>query len=144
MSNPDPDRIRQLIDATDNACRVYVGIDVIAFDGLCQGAHGWISGIPSIAPLAARRLYEAIAVAGDLAAAREEWLRLLPLVRLEFAGIGDGDEPHWFSVMKAALKLMIGPGVGDPVPPLAAVSPEHLQELTNVLRSLGSLEKQAA
>lgn len=136
--------IFDLVQGGGDDFTVYVGVDTVAFEGLCYGAHGWISGIPSIAPLAARRLYEAIAVAGDLAAAREEWLRLLPLVRLEFAGIGDGDEPHWFSVMKAALKLMIGPGVGDPVPPLAAVSPEHLQELTNVLRSLGSLEKQAA
>lgn len=119
---------------------VYVGVDTVAFEGLCYGAHGWISGIPSIAPRAARRLYEAIAVAGDLAAAREEWQRLLPLVRLEFAGISQGDEPHWFSVMKAALNLLIGSGVGDPVRPLAAVSPEHLQDLTSVLRSVGSLE----
>lgn len=118
---------------------VYVGVDSVAFEGLCYGAHGWISGIPSIAPRAARRLYEAIAIAGDLATAREEWERLLPLVRLEFAGIGQGDEPHWFSVMKAALNLLIGPSVGDPVRPLATVSREHLQELKNALISLGSL-----
>jgi hypothetical protein len=37
-----------------------------------------------------------------------------------------------------------GSGVGDPVPPLTAVSPEHLQELTNELRSLESLELHAA
>jgi 4-hydroxy-tetrahydrodipicolinate synthase len=136
--------IFDLVQGGGDDFTVYVGVDTVAFEGLCYGAHGWISGIPSIAPRPARRLYEAIAVAGDLVAAREEWQRLLPLVRLEFAGIGDGDEPHWFSVMKAALNLLIGSGVGDPVLPLAAVSPEHLQELTNVLRSLGSLEKQAA
>ncbi len=136
--------IFDLVQGGGDDFTVYVGVDTVAFEGLCYGAHGWISGIPSIAPRPARRLYEAIAVAGDLEAARDEWQRLLPLVRLEFAGIGDGDEPHWFSVMKAALNLLIGSGVGDPVPPLAAVSPEHLQELTNVLRSLGSLEKQAA
>jgi 4-hydroxy-tetrahydrodipicolinate synthase len=119
---------------------VYVGVDTVAFEGLCYGAHGWISGIPSITPRAARRLYEAIAIAGDLPTAREEWQRLLPLVRLEFAGIDLGDDPHWFSVMKAALNLLIGPDIGDPVLPIAAVSPEHVQNLTNVLRSLGSLE----
>ena len=27
-------------------------------EGLCHGAHGWISGIPSTVPAAARRLYE--------------------------------------------------------------------------------------
>jgi len=119
---------------------VYVGVDTAAFEGLCYGAHGWISGIPSIAPRAARRLYEAIAVAGDLATAREEWRRLLPLVRLEFAGMSQGDEPHWFSVMKAALNMQVGPGIGDPVRPLAALPPAHRQELTTVLRSLGALE----
>jgi Dihydrodipicolinate synthetase family len=40
--------------------------------------------------------------------------------------------------------LLIGSGVGDPVPPLTPVSPEHLQELTNVLRPLESLELHAA
>jgi 4-hydroxy-tetrahydrodipicolinate synthase len=132
--------IFDLVQGGGEDLTVYVGVDTVAFEGLCYGAHGWISGIPSIAPRAARRLYEAIAVAGDLAAAREEWQRLLPLVRLEFGGIGEGDEPHWFSIMKAALNLLIGSGIGEPVPPLAALSPEHLQELTNVLRSLGSLE----
>jgi dihydrodipicolinate synthase/N-acetylneuraminate lyase len=119
---------------------VYVGVDSVAFEGLCYGAHGWISGIPSIAPRPARRLYDAIVVAGDLATAREEWERLLPLVRLEFAGMAGGDDPHWFSVMKAALNLQIGPGIGDPVRPLSTLSAEHLQELKSVLRSLGSLE----
>jgi 4-hydroxy-tetrahydrodipicolinate synthase len=136
--------IFDLVQGGGDDFTVYVGVDTVAFEGLCYGAHGWISGVPSIAPRPARRLYEAIAVAGDLEAAREEWQRLLPLVRLEFAGIGAGDEPHWFSVMKAALNLLIGSGVGDPVPPLTAVSPEHLQELTNVLRALGSLELHAA
>jgi 4-hydroxy-tetrahydrodipicolinate synthase len=136
--------IFDLVQGGGDDFTVYVGVDTVAFEGLCYGAHGWISGIPSIAPRAARRLYQAIAVAGDLAAARAEWQRLLPLVRLEFAGIDEGDEPHWFSVMKAALNLLIGSGVGDPVPPLTAVSPEHLQELTNVLRSLESPELHAA
>jgi len=120
---------------------VYVGVDTVAFEGLCYGAHGWISGIPSIAPRAARRLYEAIAVNGDLAVAREEWRRLLPLAKLEFAGMGEGGDPHWFSVMKAALNMLIGPGVGDPVRPLAALPPEYLEDLKNVLDSLGSFER---
>ena len=79
--------IFDLVQGGGDDFTVYVGVDTVAFEGLCYGAHGWISGIPSIAPRAARRLYEAIAIAGDLVAAREEWQRLLPLVRLEFAGM---------------------------------------------------------
>lgn len=120
---------------------VYVGVDTVAFEGLCYGAHGWISGIPSIAPRAARRLYEAIAVSGDLAVAREEWRRLLPLAKLEFAGMDHGGDPHWFSVMKAALNMLIGPGVGDPVRPLAALPHEYLEDLKSVLDSLGSFDR---
>ena len=78
---------------------------------------------------------------GDLSAARAEWERLLPLARLEFAGMADGGDPHWFSVMKAALEMQIGPGIGDPVRPLAALPPEYREELENVLRSLGSFEQ---
>jgi dihydrodipicolinate synthase/N-acetylneuraminate lyase len=76
MSNPEPDRICRLLQESDGELSVYCGIDTVAFEGLCHGAHGWISGIPSIVPRAARALYEAIAVRGDLGAAREQW-RLL-------------------------------------------------------------------
>ena len=52
-----------------------------------------------------------------------------------------GGDPHWFSVMKAALNMLIGPGVGDPVRPLAALPPEYLEDLKNVLDSLESFER---
>ena len=67
MSNPEPDRICELLQATDRKLVVYAGIDNVAFEGLCHGAHGWISGIPSMVPGAARRMYDAIAIEGDLA-----------------------------------------------------------------------------
>lgn len=50
MSNAEPDRIAELLQATDRALVVYAGIDSVAFEGLCHGAHGWISGIPSMVP----------------------------------------------------------------------------------------------
>ena len=59
MSNPEPERICQLLQATDHKLVVYAGIDTVAFEGLCHGAHGWISGIPSMVPAAARRFYDA-------------------------------------------------------------------------------------
>ncbi len=85
MSNPEPDRICQLLADTHGKLMVYAGIDNVAFEGLCHGAHGWISGIPSMTPRAARRLYDAIAVAGDLPLARREWAKLAPLMRLQFS-----------------------------------------------------------
>ena len=137
MSNPEPDRICELLQESDGTLRVYCGIDSVAFEGLCHGAHGWISGIPSIVPRAARALYEAIAVTGDLEASRKQWRLLSRLMRLEFSAYsGRGGGPHWFSVMKTTLNL-IGPPVGDPQLPVQPMQADWLDELISILRGLG-------
>ncbi len=137
MSNPEPDRICELLQESDGALRVYCGIDSVAFEGLCHGAHGWISGIPSIVPRAARELYEAIAVRGDLQAARERWRLLSKLMRLEFSAYSKrGDGPHWFSVMKTTLN-MIGPPVGEPELPVQPLEDIYRQRLEDLLVALG-------
>jgi dihydrodipicolinate synthase/N-acetylneuraminate lyase len=136
MSNPEPDRICQLLQESDGL-RVYCGIDSVAFEGLCHGAHGWISGIPSIVPRAARALYEAIAVRGDLQAAREQWRLLSKLMRLEFSAFSNrGQGPQWFSVMKTTLNL-IGPPVGDPQLPVQPMQADRMDELIGILKGLG-------
>jgi 4-hydroxy-tetrahydrodipicolinate synthase len=137
MSNSDPDRVCQLLQEAEGRLRVYCGIDSVAFEGLCHGAHGWISGIPSIVPRAARRLYETLALQADLVSAREQWRVLSKLMRLEFSAYsGAGDGPHWFSVMKTTLNL-IGPPVGAPEPPVLPMEPQHLARLTDILSQLG-------
>ena len=137
MSNPEPDRICELLQATDGRFFVYAGIDTVAFEGLCHGAHGWISGIPSMVPGAAKRLYEAISIRGDLKEARILWKQLGPLMRLQFSAYhSKGDGAHWFSVMKAALN-MVGPPVGDPCPPVLSLDSVSRQLLADSLRTLG-------
>jgi 4-hydroxy-tetrahydrodipicolinate synthase len=137
MSNPEPHRICELLQATEGKLTVYAGIDSVAFEGLCHGAHGWISGIPSVVPRVARQLYEAIAVRSDLAEARALWARLAPLARLQFSAYhARGEGAHWFSVMKAALNL-IGPPVGDPLPPVLPLPAEYRRPLVKILRNLG-------
>jgi 4-hydroxy-tetrahydrodipicolinate synthase len=137
MSNPEPDRICELLQATGGRLKVYAGIDTVAFEGLCHGAHGWISGIPSMVPGCARAVYEAIVERSDLAAARARWGRLAPLMRMQFAAYHSrGEGPHWFSVMKAALNL-IGPPVGDPCPPILPLEEPHRRHLATLLADLG-------
>ena len=137
MSHPDPDRQCQLLQAAGGGFRVYSGIDTAAFEGLCHGAHGWISGIPSTVPRTARRLYELIAVEGNLAEARAQWGNLAPLMRLQFQAYhSKGEGAHWFSTMKAALN-MIGPPVGDPQPPILPLGSEHRGVLRGILEGLG-------
>ncbi len=143
MSNAEPDRICSLLQETGGELSVYAGIDSVAFEGLCHGAHGWISGIPSMVPAAAVRLYEAISVRADLAAARQVWEKLSPLMRLQFSAYhSGGDGAHWFSVMKAGLN-MIGPEVGDPAPPVLPLPEEFRDTLAALLRDLGYTVKTA-
>ena len=137
MSNPEPDRICALLQATGGRLKVYAGIDTVAFEGLCHGGHGWISGIPSMVPGFARKVYEAIAVRSDLVGARALWAKLAPLMRMQFAAYHSrGEGPHWFSVMKAALNL-IGPPVGDPCPPVLPLEETHRRTLAGILADLG-------
>ncbi len=137
MSNPEPDRICELLQETGGTLRVYCGIDSVAFEGLCHGAHGWISGIPSIVPRAARNLYEAIAIRGDLQEARELWKPLSKLMRLEFSAYSKrADGPHWFSVMKTTLN-MIGPPIGEPELPVQPLEQSYRRQLEDLLRALG-------
>jgi dihydrodipicolinate synthase/N-acetylneuraminate lyase len=136
MSHPDPDRIVELLQATDRRLVVYAGIDTVAFEGLCHGAHGWISALPSIVPRAARRLYETIAVQSDLPGARLQWRQLAPLMRLVFREhLGTGNDPNWLSVMKAAVNMM-GPSVGEPHAPVQPLAPQTKQTLAALLRDL--------
>lgn len=135
MSNSEPDRICQLLQQVPEL-PTYCGIDSVAFEGLCHGARGWISGIPSIVPRAAKELYLAIK-ASDLPRARTLWIPLAALMRFQFAAyLAGGAGPHWFSAMKATLNL-IGPPVGDPQPPLEPLEPEFRGELIEILAQLG-------
>lgn len=137
MSNPEPDRICELLQATQGEFFVYAGIDTVAFEGLCHGAHGWISGIPSTVPARARALDRAIRERGDLREARQLWSKLAPLMRLQFQAYhAKGEGAHWFSTMKAALN-MIGPPVGDPKPPVLPLGAEHRAQLRELLQELG-------
>lgn len=144
MSNPEPDRICELLQATGGRLKVYAGIDTVAFEGLCHGAHGWISGIPSMVPGFARQVYAAIAERGDLAAGRALWAKLAPLMRMQFAAYHSrGEGPHWFSVMKATLNL-IGPPVGDPCPPVLPLEEPYRRQLAESLVALGYATKGTA
>ena len=52
MSHVHPDRVCELLQGADRRLVVYAGIDTVAFEVLCHGAHGWISALPSIVPRA--------------------------------------------------------------------------------------------
>jgi 4-hydroxy-tetrahydrodipicolinate synthase len=77
----DARRIPALLGAAPGL-EVLVGGDDWALEGFCAGATGWVSGVADVAPRECIALYEACR-AGDLAAAREVYARLLPLARFD-------------------------------------------------------------
>lgn len=137
LSNLMPDRMVELMQATRGRMPIYAGIDYVAFEGLCHGAHGWISGIPSITPRAAHELFVAISRKGDLKKARLLWSKLAPLMRFLFEShTRGGTGVHWCGVMKAALG-MIGPDVGAPLPPSPPLDAVGRRHLAAMLKTLG-------
>jgi 4-hydroxy-tetrahydrodipicolinate synthase len=119
---------------------VFVGNDLIAFEGLAVGADGWISCLPMIVPSRAVELYRLLAVEKHLSAARELFYPLVPLIRLVFGAASlPNSDPHWLAVSREAA-LLRGIPVGESRKPLSAVSREHAEQLKKLLVSLGEIQ----
>lgn len=61
---------------------IFYGSFLAGFEGLCAGAHGWISGLLNVAAGAAQELYQATVVEKDVQRGLKIWKRILPLVHL--------------------------------------------------------------
>jgi dihydrodipicolinate synthase/N-acetylneuraminate lyase len=61
---------------------IFYGSFQAAFEALAAGAHGWISSILNVAPIAARQMYQEVVVNGNVHRGFEIWKRILPLVHL--------------------------------------------------------------
>jgi 4-hydroxy-tetrahydrodipicolinate synthase len=118
---------------------VFVGIDLIALEGLAVEADGYISGLPMMVPRLARKLFETVHDQRDLEGARSLWNRLLPLVRFEYRALTtDAGQPHWLAVCREAAALR-GIPVGASRLPLRALSNELREELRRLLHELGEI-----
>jgi 4-hydroxy-tetrahydrodipicolinate synthase len=61
---------------------IFYGSFIAGYEGLCAGAHGWISGILNVAAKAARDLYKTTVVDHNPERGFRIWKRILPLVHL--------------------------------------------------------------
>jgi 4-hydroxy-tetrahydrodipicolinate synthase len=66
----------------DDRLAIFYGSFLAGFEGLCAGAHGWISGLLNVASGAARELYKAVVIDNDVQRGLKIWKRILPLVHL--------------------------------------------------------------
>ena len=81
-SAPDPRRFTDLFNAFAERFVLFAGLDDIAFEGLCLGARGWVSGLTNAFPRESLLLYEALR-AGDLERARRIYRWFMPLLHLD-------------------------------------------------------------
>lgn len=120
---------------------VFAGIDILAFSALALGADGWIGGMPMIAPALAGRLFRLLNKEKNLEEARALWLRILPIIHLEYRAMGTSEaSPHWLSVCRESAVLR-GIPVGISRAPLTAITAEEREELRGILIGLGELEQ---
>jgi 4-hydroxy-tetrahydrodipicolinate synthase len=78
----DVRRIPQIIAGSEGSLGVLVGGDDWAFEGLCVGAEGWISGVADVLPAECVELADLVRDR-DLVAARALYQRLLPMARFD-------------------------------------------------------------
>ncbi len=81
-SAPDPRRFTDLFNTFAERFVLFAGLDDVAFEGLCLGARGWVSGLTNAFPRESLLLYEALR-AGDLERARRIYRWFMPLLHLD-------------------------------------------------------------
>jgi 1-pyrroline-4-hydroxy-2-carboxylate deaminase len=81
-SAPDPRRFTDLYNAFGDRFVLFAGLDDVAFEGLCLGARGWVSGLTNAFPRESLLFYEALR-AGDLVRARKIYRWFMPLLHLD-------------------------------------------------------------
>jgi 4-hydroxy-tetrahydrodipicolinate synthase len=81
-SAPDSRRFTDIFNALGDRFVLFAGLDDVAFEGLCLGAKGWVSGLTNAFPKESLLLYEALSN-GDLEKARNIYRWFMPLLHLD-------------------------------------------------------------
>jgi 4-hydroxy-tetrahydrodipicolinate synthase len=81
-SAPDSRRFTDIFNAFGDRFVLFAGLDDVAFEGICLGARGWVSGLTNAFPRESLVLYEALK-AGDLERARKIYRWFMPLLHLD-------------------------------------------------------------
>lgn len=81
-SAPDSRRFTDLFNAFAERFVLFAGLDDVAFEGLCLGARGWVSGLTNVFPRESLLLCEALRT-GNLDRARTIYRWFMPLLHLD-------------------------------------------------------------
>lgn len=81
-SAPDPRRFTDIFNGVGERFVLFAGLDDVAFEGICLGAKGWVSGLTNAFPRESLLLYQALRE-GNLAQARKIYRWFMPLLHLD-------------------------------------------------------------
>lgn len=124
-SAPDPRRFTDLCNAFGDRFTLFAGLDDIAFEGLCLGARGWVSGLTNAFPSESLSFYAALQ-AGDLERARKIYRWFMPLLHLDA-------EHDLVQSIKLAETLM-GRGSERVRPPRLPLAGQRREQVTEMVR----------
>jgi len=125
-STGDISRVGEIIRRCGERITVFCGCDTAALESFVMGAAGWVSGVINVLPKEHVRLFELAVTDGDLAAARQLYYRLLPvLAMMEHSG-------KYTQLVKAGCGLT-GHPVGPPRLPLVPVPDDEVARLAAIM-----------
>lgn len=123
-SAPDSRRFTDIFNAFGDRFVLFAGLDDVAFEGICLGARGWVSGLTNAFPRESLALYAALQ-AGDLATARRIYRWFMPLLHLDA-------EHDLVQAIKLAEQIM-GRGSERVRPPRLPLSGERRARVTSMV-----------
>jgi 4-hydroxy-tetrahydrodipicolinate synthase len=129
--------IHDLYKLAGDRMAIFYGSFIAAFEGLCAGAHGWISGVLNVVTRAARAMFNAVVVENDARKGHLIWQRMLPLIHLvTYNQLGSASD---LAIYRAILNLwgLKGGYCRDPFFPLDA---NQQLELRRSLTSSGWID----
>jgi 1-pyrroline-4-hydroxy-2-carboxylate deaminase len=124
-SAPDPRRFTDLHNAFGERFVLFAGLDDVAFEGLCLGARGWVSGLTNAFPRESLLFYAALR-GGDLERARAIYRWFMPLLHLDA-------EHDLVQSIKLAEALM-GRGSERVRPPRLPLAGQRREQVTEMVR----------
>jgi 1-pyrroline-4-hydroxy-2-carboxylate deaminase len=124
-SAPDPRRFTDLFNAFGERFVLFAGLDDIAFEGLCLGARGWVSGLTNAFPRESLLLYEALR-AKDLERARRIYRWFMPLLHL--------DAEHDLVQSIKLAEAIMGRGSERVRPPRLPLAGERREQVTEMVK----------
>ena len=98
-SHPEVARIHDTQFLCGDKVSVFVGVDLVGFEGLAAGADGYIGGMAMMMPARLRTVFDTLRRKDGLEDARRQWNHLLPLIQFEYSlgldiALGTGGLPR--------------------------------------------------